>query len=670
MIRIVWSRFLSLRFCCCLLMPVAMPVVCAQQASDTIAGKTHAIPEVGVEGRRMPVSYASTSPLQQMKKQEWERLGVTDLGDALRYFSGVQVKDYGGVGGLKTVSVRSLGAQHTAVSYDGVVVSDCQSGQVDISRFSLNNVGTLILNIGQSDNIYQTAKMFASAGALSIETIRPDFEERPYSLAASFKAGSYGLLNPSLFYARQLYGRHVVSAYLEALRADGSYPFTMKNEQTLIRSKRNNSDIRTYRAEANLAARLSSKQDLGAKLYLFDSDRGLPGGVIYDNPYTVERLYDRNYFGQLKYENRFSERWKMQANGKFNYTWNRNHNVESSGITDDRFRQTETYLSATLWHSPLEGLSVSLAQDFAHNYLSTTLENAQYPKRYTLLTALAAHYRGNRFTATASLLNTFITENVRTGEAAPDRKHLSPALSLSWKPFDFGLRLRMAYKDIFRVPTFNDLYYRLIGNSKLRPESTRQINVGATWAARPSSRIDFLSLSFDAYYNRVTDKIVAIPTMFVWKMMNVGKVETLGVDVNWAAEKAFSPAWRIHLTGTYNLMFAEDVTDRSSKTWRNQIIYTPKHSGSNSLTLGNPYADLTFTLTYASERFTLGQNLPSNRIEPYTDFGLSLSRSFRRKKQELRLQLDARNLGGRNYEIVRFYPMPGRHYRITIQYNL
>lgn len=74
-----------------------------------------------------------------------------------------------------------------------------------------------------------------------------------------------------------------------------------------------------------------------AKVYLFDSERGLPGGVIYDNPYAAERLYDRNYFGQLKYENRFSEKWKLQASGKFNFNWNRDYNNESSGITDNRF---------------------------------------------------------------------------------------------------------------------------------------------------------------------------------------------------------------------------------------------------------------------------------------------------------------------------------------------
>jgi len=655
---------------CCVILWVSSSTF-AQQAGDSITGKVHNIPGVTVKARRAPLSTTATAPLQQMGKAEMERLGAAEVADAVRHFSGVSVKDYGGIGGLKTVSVRSLGAQHTAVSYDGVTVSDCQSGQVDISRFSLDNVSNLTLTIGQSDNIFQTAKMFASAGALSIETTRPDFSSKPFHLSVNLKAGSFGLVNPSLLYSLRLSKRLSLSAYADYLRADGNYRFKMKNGNQLIDSKRNNSDIESYRAEMNLFVTLSQKQELKAKLYLFDSQSGLPGGVIYDNPYAAERLYDRNYFGQVKYENHFSDKWRLQASGKFNYSWNRDYNNESSGITDDHFRQTETYLSTTLWSEPIKGLSFSLAQDFAYNYLSTTLQNCQYPERFTLLTALASHYKSNHFSATASLLNTYITENVRTGDAAPNRKRLSPTISLSWKPFDFGWRFRASYKDIFRSPTFNDLYYLKIGNSNLKPESTRQINVGTAFNTSTLLFFNYLSLSVDGYYNRVKDKIVAVPTMFIWKMMNLGKVETIGTDVNLAGETDLAKNYKLLFTGTYNFMQAEDITDRTSKLWKNQIIYTPKHSGSGSLTLENPYVNVTYNIMYASERYSQAQNISENRIKPYTDHSVSLSHMFKWKKQQsLRIQLDALNLGNKNYEIVRFYPMPGRNYKVSLTYNL
>ena len=149
----------------CLCMFAGVDIIYAQHAdSDSITGKVHQIPDVTVSVRKTPQAVKATSPLQVMGKMEMERLGVHEVADAVRHFSGVTVKDYGGIGGLKTISVRSLGTQHTGVIYDGVAVSDCQSGQVDISRFSLDNVSQLTMTIGQSDDIYQTARAFASAG--------------------------------------------------------------------------------------------------------------------------------------------------------------------------------------------------------------------------------------------------------------------------------------------------------------------------------------------------------------------------------------------------------------------------------------------------------------------------------------------------------------------------
>ncbi len=158
--------------------------------------------------------------------------------------------------------------------------------------------------------------------------------------------------------------------------------------------------------------------------------------------------------------------------------------------------------------------------------------------------------------------------------------------------------------------------------------------------------------------------------MFIWKMMNLGKVETIGTDINLAIEKELAEHYKLYLTGTYNFMQAEDITDRNSKIWRNQIIYTPKHSGSGSLTFENPYVNLTYNIMYASERYSIAQNIPENRIKSYTDHSISLSHTFKWKKQSLRIQLDALNLSDKNYEIVRFYPMPGHNYKVTINYKL
>ena len=181
---------------------------------------------------------------------------------------------------------------------------------------------------------------------------------------------------------------------------------------------------------------------------------------------------------------------------------------------------------------------------------------------------------------------------------------------------------------------------------------------------------DYVSLSVDGYYNEVDDKIVAVPTMFVWKMSNVGKVETYGVDANLAAEWTLAKAWNLGMTAAYSFMQAEDVTKHSSKLWRHQIAYTPKHSGAGGLVLETPWVNAAYNVAWSGERYRLPQNKESNLIDAYADHSVSLYRVFRFKGHKLRLQVDAANLGGKNYEVVRYYPMPGRNFKVAITYSL
>src|SRR5574344_1467726 len=154
-------RYISVRKIVCLLYVGLCSLVTVTAQVDTVHFHSLSGGEVTAKARRSTTREAT--PLQIMNRINIEQLGIQDLSDAVKHFSGVTVQDYGGIGGLKTVSVRSLGAKHTAVSYAGVAVTDAQSGQVDISRFSLENVNAISLSIGQADEIVQTARMYSSA---------------------------------------------------------------------------------------------------------------------------------------------------------------------------------------------------------------------------------------------------------------------------------------------------------------------------------------------------------------------------------------------------------------------------------------------------------------------------------------------------------------------------
>ena len=641
--------------------------LCAQVVDTT---KTHQLSGVEVVGKKRPAITRESAPLQILDKGSIERLGLQDLSEVVKRFSGVTVQDYGGIGGLKTISVRSLGAKHTAVSYDGVTVTDAQNGQVDISRFSLDNVDMVSLSIGQSDDIFQTARVFASAGILNIKSSRPNFTLRPFHIKAQVKTGSFGLVNPYLRYEQQLGKRWALNGQLDWLRADGCYSYSIKNEQTEETGKRKNSDIQSLRTELNLYGDLGKGGELSLKGYYYDSERGLPGSVILYNDYRKERLWDRNYFVQGYYKKQFNSRFSLQTQAKYNYAWNRYvdfNNSYASGEQEDIHTQREYYVSVGGLYTPIRYLSFSLNTDFFVNTLKNNLPNCPFPTRYSSLSVLAAQYKDSRLTATVSLLNTFITEKVKEGNKPADRKRLSPGVSLSWRIWEEqNLRVRASYKDIFRVPTFNDLYYLRIGNTNLIPEKTTQYNLGMTWSGKPSSWFSYLNVTVDGYYNRVKDKIIALPTLYVWKMMNFGEVSISGIDANVSAEITCTPSLKLLVQGNYTWQHAIDVTDVSAKNYKDQIPYTPRHAGSASVSLLNKWVNVSYLLTCAGDRYALPQNIEDNRIEGYVEQTISLNREFRFGNCKLRLQGELLNIGNLNYEIIKYYPMPGRSFRLLV----
>lgn len=420
----------------------------------------------------------------------------------------------------------------------------------------------------------------------------------------------------------------------------------------------------------NLFSDLGKGGELNLKGYYFDSERGLPGSVILYNDYAKERLWDKNYFVQGYYKKQFESNFSLQVQGKYNYSWNKYvdfNNNYTEGKQEDRHTQREYYISAGGLYTPIEHLSFSLTTDFSVNTLKNNLPACPFPTRYTSLSVLAAQYKDNRLTTTVSLLNTFIAENVKTGDKPSDRKRLSPSASVSWRVLpEQNLRIRASFKDIFRVPTFNDMYYLRIGNTNLKPERATQYNLGMTWGDSPSSALSYLNLSVDGYYNRVRDKIVALPTLYIWKMMNMGEVAISGIDANLSAEISCFDFADFLLQGNYTWQKAIDITNESAKNYRDQIPYTPRHAGSASLSIQNKWLNVSYLLSCAGDRYSLPQNIKENRIDRYIEQTISVNKEFSLRDFKLRLQGEVLNVGNINYEIIKYYPMPGRSYRILV----
>ena len=644
--------------------------------SDTITSKVHVIDEVTVSTTGRSRNVLSTAPTQLVTQKQMLSQGVVDLSDALRRFSGVNVRDYGGAGGVKTISVRSLGSQHTAVAYDGITITDAQSGQIDLSRFSLDNIRSLSLTIGDNEDIFLPARTVASAAVLRLQTEVPDFTNKPYRLKAEVKTGSFGLLNPYLRYDQQLGKRASFSVNGDYMRADNQYPFRLVNGNYVTTEKRNNNFIETYRAEANITVHTSENGLLQGKAYYYDSFRQLPGPVVLYNNVNREKETDRNFFTQLHYQTLLGPQWHLQLNGKFNWAYT-NYSDEGNqypnGKLSNYYYQREYYASGTVMYTPSDLLALVYAADYAYNNFNSNTTAGVRPYRNTLLQTVTAKYQDKHWLITARLLASVYANGAKGGNASMDAKRLSPSVSMSWKPLaNQDLYLRLAYKDIFRVATFSENYFARYSSRDLKPEIARQYNVGVTYGLQqPDSWLSSVNVTADGYYNRVTNKIIAVPyNMFFWTMINMGRVDIWGADVNVDATIGLGKGHQLLLSGSYTLQSAMNMTDPTSPYYKNQLVYTPKSSGSTSVAWENPWVNVSLHATFASARYTVEDHKPENRLPGYGEWGVSLYRTFQFKTFELATRFDGINLGNKQYAIVKNYPMPGRAFKFTISVTI
>ena len=638
--------------------------ICRAQQVDSLSSVRN-LAEIEVMGEAVNATILSAAPLQLVQSDDIERLGYVTAADAVKRMAGVQLQDYGGLGGLKTVSVRGLGAKHTAVSYDGVAVSDAYSGQIDIGRYALDNVELLSLTVGQGNCIFRPARSFASAGLLEIKSRRP----LTTRTAVKVRGGSFGLLGAVLSRER-VFGQHwSYSAHLNMQRADGDYPFTLVNGSQSCRQYRIDGDVKSIAAEGNLFGDFGSRGNLQMKVAYYDSERGLPGSVRLYNKENRERLWDNNFYVQATGEVALSAGWQVRAVAKYNYLFSRYKQVNknySAGYQADANTQNEYYASVGSLYSPGGGFSFSLTSDLSFATVRNNFLAGKEPQRINSQTVLAASYEKGVITATASLLGTFLSDDAGGSLKPNNTKRLSPAVSLAWQPFEsVPLHLRASYKDIFRTPTLADLYYQRMGNVGLKPERATQYNVGATYSSSWGSRAS-VAFSIDCYYNSVKDKIVALPTMYIWRMQNYGRVYVKGVDATLSV--TCSPARNVELiaNATYSYSHTVDKTNRNSKNYGHQIPYTPRHAANGSFTVKNSWVNISYLVAFVGERYMLPQNIAANRLPAYTEHTVSLNREFAlRGNVLLRLQGELLNFTNKSYEIIGYYPMPGRQWRLT-----
>ena len=297
------------------------------------------------------------------------------------------------------------------------------------------------------------------------------------------------------------------------------------------------------------------------------------------------------------------------------------------------------------------------------------------------------NYKGIQ--AAASILHQHYSDDtfVNAGAADPlDR--WTPSVSLAYTLA--GVTLRGWYKEIFRAPTLNDLYYTQSGNRNLKPEYTKQFNVGleysnAKWSM-PGGQCS-VSAQADVYWNKIENRIVCLPLKgtYTWSMMNYGQTFCRGLNATLKAHYT-TGHWNFSLLNSITWQRDVDRTDPEDEDMYDMpICYSPAFSTGVTAIAGWRGLQFTTSYLYVGERMWSKAD-PEDILDPYHNIDMKLQynttagqlgRLFGAKKTSrlasrtsVGLCLEVCDVLDIQYEHIPRYPMPGRNYKLTLSFGI
>ncbi len=604
-------------------------------------------------------------------RRELDIVQPEDLGQVLLYIPGVQVKSYGGLGGFKTLSVRSLGGQHTALTIDGFSIFDTQTGQVNLGLIQTDNLQRVAFSIGHSADRLQPVSAQMSGSVLALSSFENQFGSFANEFRYTGRAGSFGQFDNYLAF-KHTRKKMYLSGFGKYRFANGQYPYSFSNGYGNYSGVRGNNDFRDGYAGLSAGFRTGSHSTLRFTGRYHSSDQGLPGAVIIYNDGAGQRLATSGY--------RFNGDFRFERSG-FSLRAYAQTSLDDMTYTDpDYFNQSGGLRNQ--YHNRLLQSGISVVKNIRYTHsvyggietrladLQTNIVNFADPLRFHFFGMGGYAFSRGRFQSDVQLSTQYVSNWEQVSQTTREYRVLNPYISAGFESLLHNhLRVTAWYRNSFRMPSFNELYYNNVGNKELLPERAHQLALSADYTLRPAKEI--LLLKVNAFFNRVENQILAIPTknLFVWSMQNIGRTNTFGIESSLSSNLRFGKAFSLNQVLNYTFQHTVDISDPDSPSFRDQVAYIPKHTASWQLTFGYRRYGLRLTTYYSSVRYSLNENTAANRVPGFVTLDAGLFNTFEiGDKHKLRVQFTAKNLLNQSYAFVRYFVMPGRNYLLTLSY--
>ncbi len=628
---------------------------------------------------------------------------------ALFLVPGLQVRDYGGIGGLKAISSRGLGAEHTQVSLNGMPIGGNSLAYTDFSLIP----SALLTSLNVNNGALNSAR---AEGTASQHTGGPHIDLRTSTgsvtkLQVGLEAGSFGWLSPHAL------GRvtHQIGSYrlrshlgLQYQQAKGDYPFSYSIGNAILKDTRTNSGLWSVGLAGGFVFDKTPKPDsfkdlkhpqcqVGIDYFFNQSMRQLPGAVVLYNLYSGQTLDQTqssvSAFGKVVLNQGSLLHFRITHQSD-NTRYRDPAYLNGTGGVDNQYFWN-SLSGSTIADYTYNGLSLSPQLDLDLQYLgfgpSATDSYQQSPKRTVLMPLLRMGYQprwaANGLSLFATVSRWVLRETPGRSDAEQMQQDLPTvgSMGLNARILDRE-HLTLTFSPISkwhnRLPTMAELYYGQTAMRQLNPEKVWMTSLTMDLLIRcHPDRDNYVKLKATTFYQRNQDKIIAIPTrdLFIWSIQNIGLAEGYGIETfaegNWQLGKD----WLAHLTISYTYQQLQDRSNPNSANYGGQLPYLPVATGGFKADVGNKRIQLSWQTFISSYRYSLAQNIKANLLPGYVINDCSLTYRFdvgakirHQDQPESRFvaSLGINNLIDTQYQVLQSFPMPGRQLKFGLVYNI
>ena len=587
-------------------------------AQDT-QQKTDSLKEVVVTSTRIDLPFNENSrTIQIVTAADIQKLGITNVADALQQVAGIDVRRQGVNGMQADLYIRGGNFDQTLLLIDGIKVDDPQTGHHTLNfALPIEVIERIEIIKGPAARIFGQN---AFSGAVNIVTKNNSQNE----LVTKFQAGSYGQFQAeatgSINLENSSHIVHFSKNFSEGYRENTDFD----NQNLFIKSQFN-------------------KNKLPINLIATHSERKFGANGFYGIP-TANEQYEETQASLLGFSTVIKKgnfTWKPRV------YWRRNEDLylyKRKNPSAYRNLHITNKIAAELNGSYTSNIGITgFGVEFSKYYIGSNNLGDNQREIATLFLEHRFQFLNGKFDVTPGIAASYFSDF--------DNK-LFPGIDLGYKIND-DLRIYGNIGYTYRVPTYTDLYYigpQAIGNKNLQPEDALAQEVGIRYN---TNRIGLSLVGFNRDSNDLIDYVRINPTDVAFSPQNIQDVNTKGFETQFDYKfKVNTLSQKINLGYT----FMEDEIKQTAAVESRYSINSLNHQIVGSYQM-QWFKNFTNSIAYRYIERTSG--ISYNVVD--------LSAAY--KVNDMEFSVYANNIFNTEYSETGFIPMPKGNMMFGLKYN-